>query len=89
MRRENFNETMEEPMAKYLKQEIARIYKYVIQEPLHEHRDEMSQRFQNRIDYVNIAAYGIGKVTMDENGEPQGCETSDSDEEDEFGNFNN
>ena len=30
MRRENFSETMEHPMATYLKQEIARIYKYVI-----------------------------------------------------------
>jgi len=26
----------------------------VIQEPIHEHRDEMAQKFKNRIDYVNM-----------------------------------
>ena len=42
MRRENFNEVMEDPVAKKLVPVIAKIYKYVIQQPLHEHRDEMS-----------------------------------------------
>ena len=52
-------------MAKKLKPEIARTYKYSIQEPLHEHRDEMASKFENRIDYVDISAYGIGKVNME------------------------
>lgn len=34
----------------------------MIQDPLHEHRDEMASKFENRIDYVDISAYGIGKV---------------------------
>lgn len=54
VRRENFNIAMEDPFSSKLKVEIANIYRYVIQEPLHEHRDEMAQRFKNRIDYVNI-----------------------------------
>lgn len=64
IRKENFNEQMEDPLAKRLKQNIMRKYKYVIQEPLHEHRDEMASRFENRIDYVDISAYGIGKVKV-------------------------
>ena len=42
MRRGNFNEVMEDPVAKKLIPVIARIYKYVVQKPVHEHRDEMS-----------------------------------------------
>lgn len=54
MRRENFNNMMEDPATSKLKVEIARVYRYVVQEPIHEHRDEMAQKFKNRIDYVNI-----------------------------------
>ena len=56
---------MLEPMAKVMKVEIAKRYKFIIQEPLHEHRDEMASKFENRIDYVDISAYGVGKVKVD------------------------
>ena len=68
IRKENFNEIMQEKYGQKLKMDIARNYKYVIQEPLHEHRNEMARRFQNRIDYVNIKAYGIGKVDVSKKG---------------------
>ena len=45
MRREHFNRVMEDPQAKLLKIEIARNYKYTLQEPLHEHRNEMASKF--------------------------------------------
>ena len=52
----------------------------------------MSQRFQNRVDYVSIAAYGIGKVTVQDFEQTGGAavsEDSSDDEEDEFGNYSN
>lgn len=64
IRKENFNTLMEDPMAKRIKSNITRSYKYVIQEPMHEHRDEMASKFENRIDYVDISAYGIGKIKV-------------------------
>ena len=74
IRRENFNRIMSTKEGKQLKQSIAYNYKYVIQEPLHEHRNDMAAKFQNRVDYVNISAYGIGKVKVE--GQP-----SEDDEE--------
>lgn len=71
MRKYNFNCLMQDPVAKRIKQEIAKTYKYVIQEPLHEHRDEMASKFENRIDYVDISAYGIGKVKVEGNGQDE------------------
>lgn len=40
-------------------------YKYIIQDPLFEHRDEMAKKNKNRIDYVDIGAYGQSKVNVD------------------------
>ena len=58
MRRENFNEVMEDPFAKKLEPVIAKIY-----------------------NYVNIGAYGIGKVTVDADGNAgYDDESSDSEE---------
>ena len=65
MRKENFNQVMQHQIGQKMRSEIARKYKYIIQEPMHEHRNEMARRFQNRIDYVNIKAYGIGKVDVE------------------------
>ena len=53
---------MDDPIARKFKGHIARNYKYLIQEPLHDHRDEMASKYENRIDYVDISAYAIGKV---------------------------
>ena len=64
MRKENFNKVMKDVIGKRMKKSIAKNYKYKIQEPLHEHRNEMAGKFQNRIDYVNISAYGFGKVNV-------------------------
>mmetsp|Transcript_37524 Transcript_37524/g.57481 ORF Transcript_37524/g.57481 Transcript_37524/m.57481 type:complete len:550 (+) Transcript_37524:1340-2989(+) len=62
MRKENYNEVMADSYGQKLKQDIARKYKIKIQEPLYEHRNDKAKQFQNRIDYVDIKAYGIGKV---------------------------
>ena len=64
IRRGNYEEVMKESIGKKLRPKIAKAYKYIIQEPLHEHRDEMALKFQNRIDYVNLSAYGAGKVNI-------------------------
>lgn len=42
---------------------------------MYEHRDETASKFKNRIDYVNIDAYDVGRVdvvsdTFQEQGEP-------------------
>lgn len=31
---------------------------------MHLHRDEMASKFESRIDYVDISAYGVGKVKV-------------------------
>jgi hypothetical protein len=54
MRKENFNELMNQPLAKKIRKKITLNYAEVIQEPLHEHREEMARNFENRIDYVDI-----------------------------------
>ena len=72
---------MKDPQAKLLKIEIARNYKYTLQEPLHEHRNEMASKFQNRIDYVNISAYGIGKVKVGGQTEEEDEAGEDEDEQ--------
>ena len=61
----NFNKAMSQANAQLIRTNIVSSYKYLIQEPLHEHRDEMARKFKNRIDYVNINAYGAGKVNID------------------------
>lgn len=66
IRRENFNTLLNDPMASKLRPYIARNYKYTIQEPMHMHRDEMASKFESRIDYIDISAYGVGKVNVDE-----------------------
>ena len=62
MRKEHFDQIMKIPIAKQLKLTIAQNYKDEIQEPLYEHRDETASKFKNRIDYVNIDAYDVGRV---------------------------
>jgi hypothetical protein len=64
MRQRNFKEVIKLPRGRKLKPDIANKYKYEIQEPLHEHRNEIIRRFQNRIDYINIEGYRIGKVKV-------------------------
>jgi len=31
-----------------------------VQSVIHEHRDETADRFENRVDYVDLTAFGIG-----------------------------
>mmetsp|Transcript_12001 Transcript_12001/g.20256 ORF Transcript_12001/g.20256 Transcript_12001/m.20256 type:complete len:111 (+) Transcript_12001:236-568(+) len=64
IRRENFNQVMNSPLGKKLKAQIAKRYKFQIQEQLFDHRNDTVLRFQNRIDYVNIEAYGVGRVAL-------------------------
>jgi hypothetical protein len=42
IRRGNYEEVMQESIGKRLRNKISKAYKYIIQEPLHEHRDEMA-----------------------------------------------
>jgi len=62
MRKNNFQQLMLDPQAKKMKAAISENYKINIQDPLHEHRYEMATKFKNRIDYVDIKAYGLGQV---------------------------
>lgn len=64
IRREDFFNLMEEHNTKKLKIHISQNYKNVIQEPLHEHREEMATKFELRNDYVDLSAFGVGKVNM-------------------------
>ena len=45
MRRPQFLEEMEDQMALKMKKEIAKLYKRNVQQPLHEHRNEMAKNF--------------------------------------------
>jgi hypothetical protein len=66
IRREHFNEVMNDPVATRMRPFIAKNYKEIIQEKLHTHRDDTASKFENRIDYIDISAYGIGKVKVNE-----------------------
>lgn len=33
---------------------------------MHIHRNDVAVKFQNRIDYVDISAYGVGKVKVEQ-----------------------
>ena len=65
MRKENFLSVMNQKYGKSCWKTIRNIYKYQVQEPVHEHREETAQKFQNRIDYVNIKAYDAGRIEVD------------------------
>jgi len=65
IRKEYFNEILKMPIAKKIRKKITLNYAENIQVPLHEHREEMARNFENRIDYVDIQAYGVGKVKID------------------------
>lgn len=50
-----------ELLAVKIKEQIEENYIKFIQQPLFDHRIEMAGKFKNRIDYVDISAYGVGK----------------------------
>ena len=41
-------------------------YRVKIQEPMHEHREETVEKFYNRIDSVDVRAFGVGVYENDE-----------------------
>lgn len=66
IRREDFNTMINAPFGQKLRPYIAKNYKYTIQEPMHIHRNDVACKFENRIDYVDISAYGVGKVKVEQ-----------------------
>ena len=50
-----------ELLAVKIKEQIEQNYVKFIQQPLFDHRFDMAGKFKNRIDYVDISAYGVGK----------------------------
>lgn len=86
IRKPFFNELMEESTANKMRLFMAKNYKQVIQEPMHHHRDEMASKFENKIDYIDISAYGIGKVNVEtdkkQSKHGEGSESSMSDIDD-------
>lgn len=60
MRRAEFREMIEDPYWKKFLPQWDRHYKKRIQNVVTEHRDETSQKFKNRIDYVDLGAFGVG-----------------------------
>ena len=67
MRKHLFSHILEYRQARHMKTEIALNYKYGIQEPVHEHRQELAEKFKNRVDYIDIHAYARGKVNVSHN----------------------
>lgn len=62
IRKEHFNDILERAYPKAVLTNIPTRYKKSVQEPLHLHRNEMATNFENRIDYVDISAFGVGRV---------------------------
>ena len=91
VRRENFNSLMSDLIGKKmkyfvhekfqrkLKAYITKNYKDLIQEPLYEHRNETAGKYENRIDYVDMSAYGVGKVKEDTRKSQSSAESEISD----------
>ena len=53
-------------MGKAYKSKVRYMYKGIIKEPLIDHRREQSYKFQNRVDYVDLRAFGVidGEYSM-------------------------
>lgn len=60
LRREKFNDLMQVSFWKKFTPLWTKIYEKKIQRIMHEHREDMAEKFQNRIDYVDLSAFGVG-----------------------------
>ena len=60
LRRETFNNLIEEDFWKRALPLWSEQYVNKIQKPINEHRNEMAKKFTNRIDYVDLSAFGVG-----------------------------
>lgn len=60
LRRPRFNELLESSYWNKLKKQWRQAYKRKIQDPLHEHREETLERFHNRLDDIDVRAFGVG-----------------------------
>ena len=63
MRREVFNNLLKDQFWKKYMPLWTKSYERRIQKVVHEHRDEMAERFTNQIDYVDLSAFGVGVNT--------------------------
>ena len=60
LRREVFRELTQNKFWKRTLKLQSKVYIKKIQKPLMDHREEMSKMFNNRIDYVDLSAFGVG-----------------------------
>ena len=59
IRKFHFTNVVENSTLKGFKKRICTNYKYLIQDPLQEHHEEMACKFKNRTDYVDFGAKGL------------------------------
>ena len=60
LRREVFIELSHNKFWKRTLKLQSKVYIKKVQKPLMDHREEMSKMFNNRIDYVDLSAFGVG-----------------------------
>ena len=60
IKREYFLEIINDKSGKHIRAKIEKIYKKKIREPVVQHRDIQARKFQTRIDYVDLSAFGVG-----------------------------
>ena len=60
LRRELFIELSQNKFWKRTLKLQSKVYIKKVQQPLMDHREEMSKMFNNRIDYVDLSAFGVG-----------------------------
>lgn len=66
LRRETFNHLIKNKFWKRTLHLWSEQYQKKIQKPVQDHRTEMAKRFTNRVDYVDLSAFGVG-ITSNNN----------------------
>jgi len=61
IKKENFQQIInEDKFGSRLIPRMKKIYKSSIRDPINAHRDIQARKFQTRIDYVDLSAFGVG-----------------------------
>ena len=60
IKKEKFIDIFQDPTAQKIKPQINQKYISEIRGPVNKHRAMMSKKFSQRIDYVDLAAFGVG-----------------------------
>jgi len=74
IKKEKFMQIIENNMGQHLVPKIKKNYVNRIRNFVHHHREIQARKFQTRIDYVDLSAFGVGVDFDDHDHFKEGCE---------------